>query len=283
MLGRFLTRLIDAQSVWSRPLGDFNHRWISAVFRPIRPVKDFLHGTWLGHSVHAALSDLPIGILVLVTIFDVLRISPPAADAALLVAVVFMLATASAGLADYTATDGRARRTATVHSTMMITATVVYVISLVMRAGGPADRTLPTVLAIIGLLLVTGGAYVGGEVVYALGNMVDRHAWLRGQAQWIALEVGEIPEGVPTKGTAGGQPLLLVRQGDRISAMHEVCAHAGGPLSKGRVVDGCIECPWHQSRFQLEDGHRAQGPTTFDQPAYEVRVQAGGYEVRRLP
>lgn len=281
MLGRFLTRLIDAQSIWSRPLGDFNHRWISALFRPIRPVKDFLHGTWLGHSLHAALTDMPIGILVLVTIFDVLRLST-AADVALLVAVLTLLAAATAGLADYTATDGRARRTATVHSTLMITATVLYVISLVIRAGGPADRTLPTVLAIVGLVLITAGAYVGGEVVFALGNMVDRHAWLRGQAQWVRLEVAEMPEGIPTKGMAGGQPLLLVRQGDRISAMHEVCAHAGGPLSKGRVVDGCIECPWHQSRFQLTDGHRAQGPTTFDQPLYEIRAQADGFEVRRL-
>ena len=32
-MGRFLTRLIDAQAVWARPLGDFNHRWLSALLR----------------------------------------------------------------------------------------------------------------------------------------------------------------------------------------------------------------------------------------------------------
>jgi hypothetical protein len=59
MIGRLVTRLVDAQAAWARPLGDFNHRWLSALFRPIRPVKDFLNGTWLGHPVHAAVTDLP--------------------------------------------------------------------------------------------------------------------------------------------------------------------------------------------------------------------------------
>jgi hypothetical protein len=49
MIGRLVTRLVDAQAGLGRPFGDFNHRWLSALFRPIRPVKDFFNGTWLGH------------------------------------------------------------------------------------------------------------------------------------------------------------------------------------------------------------------------------------------
>ena len=63
MIGRFVTRLVDAQAGWARPFGDFNHRWLTALFRPMRPVKDFFNGTWLGHPVHAALTDVPIGAL----------------------------------------------------------------------------------------------------------------------------------------------------------------------------------------------------------------------------
>ena len=59
-------------------------------------------------------------------------------------------------------------------------------------------------------------------------------------------------------------------------------AHAGGPLHEGVVVDGCVECPWHASRFRLTDGLARRGPTVYDQPAYEIRTaEAGGYEVRR--
>ena len=51
-MGRLLARLVAAQDGWAKPLGDFNHRWLSALFGPIRPIKDFLNGTWLGHPLH---------------------------------------------------------------------------------------------------------------------------------------------------------------------------------------------------------------------------------------
>ena len=74
----------------------------------------------------------------------------------------------------------------------------------------------------------------------------------------------------------------VVRNGDTVQALHAVCAHAGGPLAEGTVVDGCVECPWHGSRFRLSDGLARQGPTVYDQPSYEIRgAEGGGYEVRR--
>jgi len=119
-------------------------------------------------------------------------------------------------------------------------------------------------------------------VVYLLGNMVDRHAWRPAGAKWAPLEVGELPEGTPVRARLGLQNLVLVRQGTTILALHDQCAHAGGPLSGGRLVDGGIECPWHGSRFELATGRRRRGPTVYDQPTYEVRpADAGGYEARR--
>lgn len=281
MLARMLTRLIDAQQGWSAPLGGFLQRIFAAIFRPVRPIKDFLNGTWLGHSVHSALTDLPIGILTLVLVFDVLDLRQ-AADIALLVGVLALIASAVAGLADYVDTEDLTRNRATVHASLMVVGLVVLIVSLLLRAGGPADRLVPVLLDFIGYGIVTAGAYVGGEVVYALGNMVNRHAWRAGGERWQPLDVAEIPEGVPTKAKAGAQTLVLVRQGDTILALHGTCAHAGGPLSQGRLVGDQIECPWHQSRYRLSNGHRAQGPTTFDQPAYEVRrAEGGGWEARR--
>ncbi len=282
MLGRLFIRMIDAQNGWARPFGDWLHGLANAVFSRMVPIRSFFNGTWLGHPVHAVLTDVPIGALFLVIVLDLLG-QPVGADVALVLGVLAMVAAAVVGFADYSVTDGAARVRATVHSTVMIVALLIYLVSLGLRAGSPADRTLPIGLSIVGFLILSVGAYVGGDVVFALGNMVDRHAWRPAGAKWATLEVAELAEGVPMRGKVGIQNLVVVRWGDTIHALHDQCAHAGGPLSGGKIVDGCIECPWHGSRFELATGRRRRGPTAYDQPAYEVRAaEGGGYEVRRV-
>jgi nitrite reductase/ring-hydroxylating ferredoxin subunit/uncharacterized membrane protein len=283
MLGRWVTRIVDAQARWATPFGDFNHRWLTALFGPIRPVKDFLNGTWLGHPVHAALTDLPVGVMTVAIVLDVIG-QRMAADVAVLIGVLSIVATAVSGLADYTDVDGKARSRATVHATVMTIGLVVFVLSLLIRAGNPADRAVPFILLVVGYLILTVGAEIGGDLVYLIGTNVNRHAWRGAGAKWVPLDLGglaDIPEGGPTKVKAGINTLILVRTGETILALHETCAHAGGPLSEGTLVDGCIQCPWHGSRFRLTDGHVARGPAMYDQPAYEVRRADEGFEVRR--
>jgi len=282
-----LLRVIDGQAIWTKPLGDLSHRFFHWLFHLMPAVRDFLNGRWLGHPLHAVLTDAPIGIVFLVIVFDVLG-NPGAATVTLVVGVLAMIAAAMTGFADYADTDGKARERATLHSTLMLVALVLYIVSLAVRLGsGSVASTAAIWLSVIAFLVVTAGAYVGGDVVYVLGNMVSRHAFRGAGTKWIALEPAElddgaIPEGRPIRGTLGSNQLVLVRQGERILALHDMCAHAGGPLSEGKVVDGTIECPWHASRYRLENGHVVVGPSVYDQPAYEVRArEGGGWEARR--
>ncbi|MFL5687047.1 MAG: Rieske 2Fe-2S domain-containing protein [Chloroflexota bacterium] len=287
-MARFLARLVAINDGWAKPFGGFNERWTRALFRAMPAIRDLLQGRWLGHPLHAAITDIPIGLLLGSVVLDLIG-QPTAADVTLVATILFMVAAALSGLADYSETDGVARTRATLHGTLMTVALVVLIVSAVTRAGAPTDRTLPIVLSVIGFLIVTAGAFVGGDVVYVAGNMVSRHAFRGAGTKWIRLDTGTLadlgllPEATPTKMRAGSNELVVVRVGDTVHAMHDVCAHAGGPLHEGRVVDGCIECPWHASRFRLTDGLAKQGPTVYDQPAYEIRAaEAGGYEVRRL-
>ena len=286
-MARLLARLVALNDVWARPFGDFNHRWVSALFRPVRPLKDLLNGRWLGHPLHAATTDLPIGLLLGTVILDLLG-QPAAADIVLVATIVTMLLAALAGFADYADTDGTAQTRATLHATVMVVALLLLIVSALIRAGGPVDRAVPIALSIVGFLLVTAGAFVGGDVAYVFGNMVSRHAFRGAGSKWIRLDTGDVtdlatlPEATPTKMKAGINDLVVVRTGDTVQALHAVCAHAGGPLAEGTVVDGCVECPWHGSRFRLSDGLARQGPTVYDQPSYEIRgAEGGGYEVRR--
>jgi nitrite reductase/ring-hydroxylating ferredoxin subunit/uncharacterized membrane protein len=287
VLARFLIRAMDAQAVWTKPLGDLAHRFFFWLFHLMPAVRDLLNGRWLGHPLHAVLTDAPIGILFLVIVFDVVG-EPSAALVALGLGILAMLAAALAGFADYADTDGRARERATLHSTIMIVGLVVYVVSFLLRMDGDDAPALAVGTSILAFLILSAGAYVGGDVVYMLGNMVSRHAFRGAGAKWIALEpaevdgAGQIPEGKPVKAKLGINQLVLVRHGETILALHDTCAHAGGPLNEGKVVDGQIECPWHYSRYRLQNGHVTRGPSVYDQPAYEVRPrEGGGWEARR--
>ena len=286
-MARFLSRLVAINDRWARPFGDFNHRWVSAVFRPIRPVRDLLNGTWLGHPVHPAVTDVPIGAFLVAFVLDVVG-QPVAAFWALLVGVLAFLAALVTGLADYADTDGTARTRATVHGSLMAIGGIAALASLLLRQGGTAGGPAVVVLLAIAFLVVVSGAYVGGDVVFVLGNMVSRHAFRGAGTKWIRLDTGEVtdlgalPEASPTKMRAGINDLVVVRIADTVFAMHAVCAHAGGPLDKGTVVDGCLQCPWHGARYRLADGAVRRGPSVHDQPSYEIRAaEGGGYEVRR--
>jgi nitrite reductase/ring-hydroxylating ferredoxin subunit/uncharacterized membrane protein len=280
MFGRWLTRLIDSQEVWAEPFGDWLHGVVQWIFRPIPWIRDLLNGTWLGHPFHAASTDLPIGILGLAVLFDVLGMAEAGAIA-VAASVVLMLLSALSGLADYSDTDGLARQRATVHATIMFLALVAAAVSLWLRVGHSSVELVPAVLSAGGFGLLLLGAFVGGDVVYALGNMVDRHAFRARSSRWTALDVEAIPEGKPTKARAGAQTLVIVREGERVFALHDVCSHAGCSLSTGKLVDGQIECPCHGSRYRLADGHVTRGPSVYDQPAYEIRKADAGWEGRR--
>jgi nitrite reductase/ring-hydroxylating ferredoxin subunit/uncharacterized membrane protein len=287
-VAKFLARLVSLNDGWAARFGDFNHRWLSALFRPIRPVRDLLNGTWLGHPVHPAITDVPIGAFLVALVLDLIG-QDTAAFWALLVGQVSFLASAVTGLADYSDTDGAARTRATIHGTLMVVAGGFMAASLIVRQGGTVDGVAGTAFLVIGFLVLSAGAYVGGDVVYVLGNMVSRHAFRGAGTKWIRLDTGDIadltalPEATPTKMRAGINDLVVVRIGGTVHALHAVCAHAGGPLDKGSVTpDGCLECPWHASRFRLTDGAVRRGPSVYDQPSYELRAaEGGGYEVRR--
>ena len=125
MIGRYLNRAVDAQRRWSQPFGDFNHRWTGALFHPIRPIQNFLNGTWLGHPVHAVVTDVAVGALTVSIVADLIS-QPLVADVSMVLGVLAMVASAVTGLADYAEVDGTARYRATVHMTVMVVALVLF-------------------------------------------------------------------------------------------------------------------------------------------------------------
>jgi sulfoxide reductase heme-binding subunit YedZ len=88
------------------------------------------------------------------------------------------------------------------------------------------------------------------------------------------LDVGSVDE-IPhnhalTVCLANQERVAIFRYNDRISAVTNVCAHQGGPLGEGKIIDGCITCPWHGWEYRPQDG---RSPPPFSEKIATYRVQ----------
>jgi DMSO/TMAO reductase YedYZ heme-binding membrane subunit/nitrite reductase/ring-hydroxylating ferredoxin subunit len=92
------------------------------------------------------------------------------------------------------------------------------------------------------------------------------------------LEVGpahDIPDGRARVVTPpAGERIAVFRDGARIHALSNVCRHQGGPLGEGRIVDGCVVCPWHGFQYQPGDG-ASPPPYTEKVATYRTRIVGG--------
>ncbi|MFC0542370.1 Rieske 2Fe-2S domain-containing protein [Kutzneria chonburiensis] len=264
-------------------VGDALRRGVHAVLRP-GVVKDLLHGVFLGHPLHPALVQVPIGCFASAAVLD---IGGSSREATKLIGlgVLSSVPAAAAGLADYADSQQDQRRVGVVHAAANSAALVCYVASLALRAGGRQRAGVWSAMA--GLTFSMAGATLGGDLAFrrAVGANHSEHAGRLGPADWCDLgPVDQFPEAKPIRRVAAEIPVLVVRRGKEFSVLHDQCSHMSGPLSEGELteVDGaeCVQCPWHGSVFRLDDGRPAHGPATAPQQRLDSRVRASRLEVK---
>jgi len=95
------------------------------------------------------------------------------------------------------------------------------------------------------------------------------------------------PSSIPDKrarivAAPNGERIAVFRDGAQIGAVTNLCAHQNGPLGEGRIVDGCIICPWHGYEYRLQDGC-APPPFKERLATYRLRLQDGMVEVDPHP
>jgi nitrite reductase/ring-hydroxylating ferredoxin subunit/uncharacterized membrane protein len=275
---------------WLEPIADRLQAAVAAALQsggPIGPnVAKALHGTWLGHPLHAVLTDVPIGSWTAAAVLDALeartgsRAIGRGADTAIRVGLVGAAAAAVTGLADWSKIGGgQPRRVGLTHALLNTTATACYVVSLYLRRNH--SRSAGRRFALLGFIVSSVAAYLGGHLVYNEKIGIDHTTGYAPPDDFVpVLAEAELPENQLRRVNANGMPVLLVRRARRIYAIAETCAHLGGPLSEGTLEDGSVRCPWHGSRFSLEDGQVLEGPSVHAQPVLEIRVRDGQIEVR---
>ena len=184
--------------------------------------------------------------------------------------------------ADSESVDDDVRRVGLVHATVNGVAFALYAASLASRRRG--RRGSGIALALAGAGVLGAGGHLGGHLALRLGVGVDQTAFDRGPGEWTpALPVDELEGPDPVSVQVGDTPVLLVRDGDDVLALHDRCSHRGCSLAGGDVEDGAIVCPCHGSSFDLRSGAIRRGPATAPQPVLQARTRAGRVEVRRVP
>jgi uncharacterized membrane protein len=138
-----------------------------------------LNGDWMGHPLHPVMTDMAIGgytiawfldIVAEIVDDDTLRKS---ADDAMLVGLLSAIPTVITGLSDWTHTEDRSRRLGFVHALTNALGTSLYLASYLSRKNNRVARFW---LSQLGAIILTGGAYMGGMLVYREGEGVRPNA-----------------------------------------------------------------------------------------------------------
>lgn len=132
-----------------------------------------------------------------------------------------------------------------------------------------------SVVLVCGLHVAAGRQAAREDAAVASGS--DEAPWvIAGKVEAFAEGAGMVVR------VADAEPVAIFRHEGRLSAVSNLCAHQNGPLGEGRVIDGCITCPWHGFQYRLEDGC-ALAPFTEKLATYRVRVRDGMIQLDPRP
>lgn len=93
------------------------------------------------------------------------------------------------------------------------------------------------------------------------------------QDGWLAVcDFREIPEDRAKMFTINKARVAIFKYQDQLSAIDNVCKHQGGPLGEGKIIDGCVTCPWHGYQYLPQNG---QSPPPFTE-------QVATYNLKRI-
>jgi len=135
------------------------------------------------------------------------------------------------------------------------------------------SRTYPTVL-LTGMILVCSLHIAAGLRQHGR----DRRAW-RSFEEWVDVcDLSEIPEARAKGVRLGRDTVAVFKHKGRISAVAGACVHQGGPLAEGKIIGGCITCPWHGYQYRPGDGC---SPPPFREKlhTYQVRIRGNRVEL----
>ena len=132
------------------------------------------------------------------------------------------------------------------------------------------DTSFLTVLALFLGLLTLVSLHLRAALKEA---KIDESVGAKDTQGWLAVcHPREIAESYAKIFTVDGERVAIFKHKGKLSAIHNVCKHQGGPLGEGKIVDGCVTCPWHGYQYLA---HNGQSPPPFTEKVktYALKIE----------
>jgi len=141
---------------------------------------------------------------------------------------------------------------------------------------------------VLGALQSETNSVLAGALTLGMGTVVSLHLAAASKGRRIDREkrqashdgfvevcrVDRIAEKRARIVSLSGERVAIFHYDGKVSAVSNVCQHQNGPLGEGRILDGCITCPWHGYQYRPQDG-AAPAPFKEKVPTFRVRVVDG--------
>ena len=268
-------------------------------------LKDLLEGKPLRHPIHPMLVHFPIGFLVLSFLLDLVSLVFPEVPGllrgsfyAMLLGIIVALLAAVPGIVDYSEIrrDHPGKVVATRHMILNLMVVAIYGINLWIRSSALSDpkiSLLPFLLSIIGIGLLSVSGYLGGRLVYDEGIAVGRHkrdtptpqntlrlstghATKDGETTFVPIpEAEQLGNGETLRVEIDKLVMTIGRIDNQLYAFQEFCTHRFGPLSEGSLHGFNVQCPWHNSCFDVRTGKVTNGPAKVDLKTFKIEKRDG--------
>ena len=268
-------------------------------------LKDLLEGKPLRHPIHPMLVHFPIGFLVLSFLLDLVSLVFPEVPGllcgsfyAMLLGIIAALLAAVPGIVDYSEIrrDHPGKVVATRHMILNLMVVAIYGINLWIRSSALSDpkiSLLPFLLSIIGIGLLSVSGYLGGRLVYDEGIAVGRHkrrtptpqetirlstghATKDGETTFVPIpEAEQLGNGETLRVEIDKLVMTITRIDNQLYAFQEFCTHRFGPLSEGSLHGFNVQCPWHNSCFDVRTGKVTNGPAKVDLKTFKIEKRDG--------
>ncbi|HEX8027110.1 MAG TPA: Rieske 2Fe-2S domain-containing protein [Vicinamibacterales bacterium] len=161
--------------------------------------------------------------------------------------------------------------TAPLWKALHMTVYPAYALVVVHVSFGALQSEVP---AATGVLLIAGSVWlaaihtIGARREATADEAVSHEAWID------ACAITDIPEKRARIVCASGERIAVFRYDGKVSAISNVCQHQNGPLGEGKIVGGCVVCPWHGYEYRPDTG-AAPPPFVEAVPTFRVRVVDG--------